>query len=262
MARMLLKAQVRTQHGTRNVKRLRRSGVIPAVLYGDVEANISIGVDSKELHNILHGKGGDSAIFDLQVEGQGMDTPLKKTVIVKEVQRDNLKDVVIHVDFAAISMTEKLIAKVAIVRSGEPVGVTMGGILEQILREIEVECLPVDLPEQITVDVSALTIGDSIKLSGVKVPEGVKVMDDANLTIFTVSMPKVEKVEEPVAAEGAAVEGAAAEGAPAEGEEKKAEGEEKEGAKGKEKEGAKGKGKEQPKVQEGAKGKGKGKGKE
>ena len=254
MARMLLKAQVRTQHGTRNAKRLRRSGVIPAVLYGDVEENISIGVDSKELHKILHGKGGDSAILDLQVAGEGMEKPLRKTVIVKEVQRDNLKDVVIHVDFAAISMTEKLVAKVAIVRSGEPVGVTMGGILEQILREIEVECLPVDLPEQITVDVSALMIGDSIKLSGVKMPEGVKVMDDANLTIFTVSVPKVEKVEEPVAAEGAAVEGAAAEGAPAEGEEKKAEGEEKEGAKGK--------GKEQPKEQEGAKGKGKGRGKE
>jgi hypothetical protein len=109
------------------------------------------------------------------------------------------------------------------------------------------------------VDVSALMIGDSIKLSGVKVPEGVKVMDDANLTIFTVSVPKVEKVEEPVAAEGEAVEGAAAEGVAAEGEEKKGEGEEKEGAKGKEKEGAKGKGKEQPKEKEGAKGKGKGK---
>lgn len=254
MARTLLKAQVRIEHGTRNVKRLRRRGIIPGVLYGDVKENISIGVDTKELHKILRGKGGDSAIFDLQVEGQGLEKPLKKTVIVKEVQRDNMKDAVIHVDFAAISMTEKLVAKVAVVRAGEPVGVTLGGVLEQILREIEVECLPADLPELLTVDVSALTIGDSIKVAQVKVPEGVRIVDDPNLILFTVSMPKEEKVEEAAPAEGEAAEGAPAEGAPAEGE-AKAEGEEKEGAKGKEKEGAKGKGKE-PAKEKGATAKG------
>ncbi len=122
MARTLLRAQVRTEHGTRNVKRLRRRGIVPGVLYGDVKENISIGVDTKDLQKILRGKGGDSAIFDLQVEGEGMETPLKKTVIVKEVQRDHIKDAVIHVDFAAISMTEKLVAHVAVVRSGEPAG--------------------------------------------------------------------------------------------------------------------------------------------
>ena len=247
MARMQLNAQVRTQHGTRNVRRMRRSGIIPGVLYGDVKENILIGVDGKELHRILHGKGGDSSIIDLQISGEGLDAPFKKTVIVKEVQRDNIKDAVIHVDFAAISMTEKLVAQVAIVRTGDPVGVTLGGILEQILREVEVECLPTDLPEAITVDVSGLNIGDSVKISDLKVPAGVEILDDADLTLFTVSVPKAEKVEE-----AAPAEGAAAEGAPAEGEEKKAEGEEKEGAKGEAKEGAK------AEEKEGGKGKGKG----
>ena len=240
MARTLLRAQVRTEHGTRNVKRLRRRGIVPGVLYGDVKENISIGVDTKDLQKILRGKGGDSAIFDLQVEGEGMETPLKKTVIVKEVQRDHIKDAVIHVDFAAISMTEKLVAHVAVVRSGEPAGVTLGGVLEQILREVEVECLPADLPEQLIVDVSALAIGGSIKVSGLKVPAGVRIMDDPDLILFTVPMPKEEKAEETAPAEGGGAEGAPAGG------EAKAEGEEKEGAK--EKDGAK------PEASGGAKG--------
>jgi len=206
---------------------------------------MSIGVETKDLSKVLRGKGGEHAIIDLQVEKASEGEPLKKTVIVKEVQHDHIKDVVLHVDFAAISLTEKLATKVAVVDSGEAVGVTQGGILEHILRELDIECLPADIPERILVDVSGLLIGKSIKVGDIVSPPGVKILNDPNLIVFTVSVPKVEveKVEE-VPAE----EAAAAEGAPAEGEEKKPE-EEKEGAKGKEKEGAKGKEKEkeQPK---------------
>ncbi|MCX6355591.1 MAG: 50S ribosomal protein L25 [Candidatus Aureabacteria bacterium] len=242
MERMKLKAELRDERGTRGAKRLRRKGVVPAVLYGEGPESMAIGVDTKDLSKVLRGKGGEHAIIDLQVEKTSEGKPLKKTVIVKEVQRDHIKDIVLHVDFAAISLTEKLATKVAVVDSGEAVGVTQGGILEHILRELNIECLPADIPERILVDVSGLMIGKSIKVGDIVSPPDVKILNDANLIVFTVSVPKVEveKVEEVPAEEAAAA------GAPAEGEEKKPE-EEKEGAKGKEKEGAKGKEKEQQK---------------
>ncbi len=240
MARLKLKAQVREERGTRRSKRLRERGIIPAVLYGGGQESMPLGVESKELLKVLHGKGGEHAIVDLQVSGGALEQPLKKTAIVKEIQRDSIRDGILHVDFAAISMTEKLVVKVPVVDSGEPVGVTQGGVLEHIIRELEVECLPTDLPEHIMVDVSALNIGNSIKVGEIAAPPGAKIVSDPNLTVFTVSMPKAEKVEVP------AEEAAAAEAAPAEGEEAKPQ-EEKESAKGKEKEPAKGKEKEEPK---------------
>ena len=245
MARLKLKAQVRDERGTRRSKRLRGRGVIPAVLYGLGQESISLGVENKELLKVLRGKGGEHAIVDLQVSGGALEQPLKKTAIVKEVQRDHIRDGILHVDFAAISLTEKLVVKVQIVDSGEPIGVTQGGVLEHIIRELEVECLPSDLPEHITVDVSAMNIGNSIKVGEITAPPGVKILADPSLTVFTVSMPKVEKVEVP------AEEVAAAEAAPAEGEEEKPEeGKEKEQAKGKEKEEPKGKEKEKAKEKE------------
>ena len=257
MARLKLKAQVREERGTRRSKRLRGRGVIPAVLYGGGQENMPLGVEDKELLKILRSKGGEHAIVDLQVSGGALEQPLNKTVIVKEVQRDHIRDGILHVDFAAISLTEKLVVKVPIVDSGEPIGVTQGGVLEHIVRELEVECLPTDLPEHITVDVSAMNIGNSIKVGEIPAPPGVKILADPNLTVFTVSMPKVEKVEVP-----AEEEVAAAEAAPAEGEEQKpeeekeqAKGKEKEQAKGKEKEQAKGKEREEPKGKEKAKAK-------
>jgi large subunit ribosomal protein L25 len=243
MARLKLNAQVREDRGTRRSKRLRAQGVIPAVLYGGDQESIPLGIDNKELLKVLRSKGGEHAIVDLQVSGGALEQPLKKTVIVKEVQHDHIRDGILHVDFAAISLTEKLVVKVPIVDSGDPVGVAQGGVLEHIIRELEVECLPTDLPEHIAVDVSTMNIGSSIKVAEITAPPGVKILTDPNLTVFTVSLPKVEKVEVP------AEEAAAAAAAPAEGEEQKP-GEEKEQAKGKEKEQAKGKEKEEPRGKE------------
>lgn len=239
MARIKIKAQVRDKIGTSNARRLRRSGVVPGILYGEGRESIPLGMDGKDIHKALKGRGGEHTIIELRIEGGALEKPLNETVIIKEVQRDPIMDTVSHVDFAAISMTEKLTASVPVVDTGEAAGVAVGGVLEHILRELEVECLPDDLPERIVVDVSALGIGDSINVSAITPPAGVKILNSPDLTVFTVSMPKVEKVE--VAAE--AEEAAAAEAAPAEGEEKKPE-EAKEEGKGKEKEPSKGKEKE------------------
>ncbi|MCX6357802.1 MAG: 50S ribosomal protein L25 [Candidatus Aureabacteria bacterium] len=272
MERLKLKAARRSEIGTRRAKRSRGKGIIPAVLYGGKVESIALSVDGKELYRVLHGKGGAHAIIDLQVEGG--EKPLSNTVIVKDVQRDNLRDIILHVDFAAISLTEKLTTKVSIVETGIPLGVTQGGVLEHIIRELDIECLPADIPDRITVDVSALGIGKSLKLAEIAAPPGVRILNDPNLIAFTVSMPKEEKVEEAVPAEGEAV---AVEGVPVEGEEKEGEeakagakegakeaGKEKEPAKGKEKEPAKGKEKEpaRGREKEPARGKEQAKGKE
>jgi large subunit ribosomal protein L25 len=241
---MKLTAQVREERGTRRARRIRRTGVIPGVLYGGGRETIPLGINGKELHAVLRGRGAEHAILDLKVVGAALAKPVQQTVIVKEVQRDHMRDAILHVDFAAISLTEKLTAKVPIVDAGEPVGVTQGGVLEQIIRELEVECLPADLPEQIVVDVSGLAIGQSINVGQITPPANVRVLNAPDLTVFTVSVPKAEKVEEAAPAE----EAAAAEAAPAEGEEKKPEEGKKEEAK--EKEGAKAKEKEQPKGKE------------
>jgi len=245
MDRLKLNAQVRSDKGTRKSKRLRKQGIVPAVLYGVDMENLALGIDDKELNKVLHGKGGGHALIDLQVGRGSSEGPLDKTVIIKEIQRDHLRDSILHVDFAAISLTEKLVTQVAVVDFGEAVGVTQGGILEHIIRELEVECLPTDIPEKISVDVSGLAIGKSIRVGDIASPPGVKILDDPSLIVITVSVPKVEVEKEEVAAE----EAAAAEGAPAEGEEKKAEGE-KEEAKGKEKEQSKDKSKEKSKEKE------------
>jgi large subunit ribosomal protein L25 len=233
MALFKLNAQVREEHGSRQSRRLRGRGIVPAVLYGSGQEVVSLGLEVRELLKVLHGKGGEHAIIDLQVSGGALEQPLNRTAIIKEVQRDAIKDGILHVDFAAISLTEKLVVRVPVVDVGDSIGVTQGGVLEHIIRELEVECLPADLPERIEVDVSSLSIGHSIKVGEIAPPPGVKILADPNLTVLTVSVPKVEKVEVPA-------EEAAAEAAPAEGEAEKPEGE-KEPAKGKEREAPKGK---------------------
>ncbi|MDD5556621.1 MAG: 50S ribosomal protein L25 [bacterium] len=239
MARIKLSAKVRGERGTREARRIRRRGEIPGILYAQGRESLPIGMDGKEIQKIIRGRGGEHAIIDLEVAGGGSEKPLTETVIVKEVQRDRLKDTVLHVDFAAISMTETLTAEISVVDTGTAAGIAQGGILEQILREVEVECLPADLPEQLAVDVSALDIGDGIKVKDITLPPGVKILNDPELTVFTVSVPKVEKVEEAAPEEAAAAaEAAPAEGAekePAEAEEKKEKKEKKEEAKGREK---------------------------
>jgi large subunit ribosomal protein L25 len=123
--------------------------------------------------------------------------------MIQEIQRDPLQPEIVHVDFHAVSATEKLTAEVPIETVGEPVGVkTGGGLLEHILRSIEVECLPGDLPERIEVDVSNLDIGDSVHVKDLKLPSGVEALVDEDLTVLSVSEARVEE-EEVAAAEAA-----------------------------------------------------------
>ena len=213
MADVKLNAEVREERGTGAARKLRREGLVPAILYGDGKDSISLKVNYKELYTALHTRGGEHTILDLQVEGGDIKKPLKKTVIVKEVQHDYLKDAILHVDFAVISLKEKIVVKVPIAETGEAKGVSQGGVIGHILRELEVECLPADIPENIVIDITALNIGDSIKVSDIAPPPSVKFLNDPDLTVITLTPPRVEEVAEPTAEVAAeAVEAEAPEG--------------------------------------------------
>ena len=220
-----LSATIRREKGKGVARRLRQNGMLPAVVYGHKTTSASLAIDSKQLEKAIAGGKGESKLFSLLIEGNG--EPKEKTVMIKELQVHPLKRHYLHVDFFEVAMDEEITIPLPIKLLGEAEGVKIGGVLQQVRRELEVRCLPSNIPDGLEVDVSALNIGDSIHLKDVQLPPGIKVSEDADLTIATVLSPTIEKeVVEEVAVEEGEEEKAAAE---AEGaEEKKAE-EKKEG---------------------------------
>lgn len=252
MKAVKLVAQSRDVKGSAAVGRLRRSGLIPAIIYGSGKEARLIQLNAHDFEQTLRGHMGEHMVMDLEV---GKDEALK--VLLKEVQHDPVSHKIIHADFNEISMTRKLRVEIPIRLQGEPVGVTQqGGVIEQILRQVEVECLPTDILEQIEMDVSGLHVGESLTVANIQLdPAKFTILSAKELALAAVAAPKVE--EEPVAE--AAVEGAPGEPEvitekkPEEGEE--AEGEEGEkGEKGAKKEGkAEGKKEAKPETKKEAK---------
>ena len=208
-----LSATSRTEKGKGVAKRLRMEGKLPAVVYGHKTAPIALTIDAKQLLNLIVEGKSEHKLFGLSIEGNGK--PLEKTVMIKELQIHPLKRTFLHVDFFEVAMDEELTLSLALKLVGEAPGVEMGGILQQVRREIEIKCLPSQIPDSVEIDVSALNIGDSVHLNDVQLPEGIKVLDDADLTIVTVLAPTVEKEVAPEEVEGelAEEEAAAEEGA-------------------------------------------------
>ena len=202
-----LSATSRTEKGKGIARRLRREGKLPAVVYGHKTDPIALTIDAKQLFNLIGGKS-EHKLFGLSIAENGK--PIEKTVMIKEVQIDPLKRTFLHVDFFEVSMDEEITLSLAIKLVGEAPGVEMGGILQQVRREIEIRCLPAQIPDSLEIDVSALNIGDSVHLNDVQLPEGIKVLDDVDLTIVTVLAPTVEKEPEPEEVEGELAEEAAA----------------------------------------------------
>ena len=204
-----LSATSRTEKGKGVAKRLRMEGKLPAIVYGHKTAPIALTIDAKQLLNLIVEGKSEHKLFSLSIEGNG--SPIEKTVMIKELQIHPLKRNFLHVDFFEVSMDEEITLSLAIKLVGEAPGVEMGGILQQVRREIEIKCLPAQIPDSIEIDVSALNIGDSVHLNDIQLPEGIKVLDDADLTIVTVLAPTVEKEVEPEEVEGELEEEAAAE---------------------------------------------------
>lgn len=192
-------------------RRLRREGLVPGIVYGGSFPAAPVEVAAAEV-----GKAGlhENQLVELIVEGK--DSGL---AIVKQVQVHCLSRSVQHVDFQRISRDEVLVAAVPVVDFGDPVGVVRdGGVLTQMLRELEIRCLPFDLPEKLTVDVSALEIGDSIHAGEIQLPDKVELVTDPAQAVFSVATSRAalaEEEEAKAAAEGAAVEAPAEGAAPA-----------------------------------------------
>ena len=226
MEKRSLAAQWREGKGKEEARRLRNQGLIPAVVYGQRAETIPVTLNPQELAKVLHGGAGERTLINLTIEGL-QDGPITKTVILKEKQVDSLKRNWLHVDLYTIAMDEEINVGIPVRIVGKAAGVTVqGGILEQVLREIEVKCLPSDIPSSIDVDVSALEIGDSIHVAEITL-EKAKILADPGQTVVTVVPPKeevvvaVEEVVEGEVAEEAAEEKEAVEEEKGKGEEDK-----------------------------------------
>ena len=195
-----LSAERRTVTGRSAVRKLKAQGVVPAVIYGAKDKAEPLQVSRRDINAMLSHASGENILVELEIAGKS------RLALVQEVQHAPLGGAILHIDFHAISMDEVIQADVPLEPTGVANGVkNMGGLLEHNLRSLAIECLPRDLPDIITVDVSALNIGDAIHVREIPLPAGVTTRVQPDLTAFSVLAPTVE--EEPVAAEAEAAAG-------------------------------------------------------
>ena len=191
-----LKAQPRTGAGTVASKKARNAGLVPAVIYGrhlDKPQNLQL--DARELKAALGKTTGEHVLVDLEITGGA-----KTLALIQDVQHHALKRHIMHLDFHALRADEKMHTTVPVVTFGEASGVkNLGGILEQLLRSIEVECLPKDLPDSIVIDVTALEIGDAIHIKDLALPAGVTALGHPDISVLHITAPTVEEVVAPTA---------------------------------------------------------------
>lgn len=194
----------RSTKGKNEARRSRAQGKIPAVVYGAGKPNVPITVDRKALSDAFRGGAGENAIFLLKLAGSDQS----RHAMIREHQRDPLSRKTVHIDFVRVLMDEKIRVKVAIEVVGTAKGVkTDGGILDFVTREVEIECLPENIPAHLPIDVTELSIGDALRVSQIPAIQGVEIVDDAEKVLVHVAHPAIE--EAPVVA-------AEAEAAPAE----------------------------------------------
>jgi large subunit ribosomal protein L25 len=219
MSQVVLSAKNRQGTGSSEARRIRRSGRIPAVLYGRSGQAVPIDLDAKEFTGGIKNIS-ESTIVTVEIDGKSHDA------FVKDTQRNITDGNIIHVDFYEVESGIALRAKVSIHIIGNPIGVREGGILESPLHEIEVECLPKDLPERIEVDVSELKVNQSVHVRDIPLGEGVRLVSGADQVVALVKFAKAEAAvsaeEEAAAAPGAAPAGGSAPAAAPSGGEKKA----------------------------------------
>jgi large subunit ribosomal protein L25 len=201
MNEIVLEAEARPLSSKGSIKTMRQKGRIPGVAYGDKESPMTLSIDEKSVQAILHSKGGRNALINLKVGGA------THPVLIKEIQRHPITRALWHVDFHRISLKKKIETKVPLHVKGEAPGVKVGGgVLEFLVREIRVRCLPTEIPAGIDVDISSLQLNQGIRAKDLQLPKGVEILMDAESVIVHVLLIKV--VEETPAAE-AAVAGAA-----------------------------------------------------
>ncbi len=213
MDQVTLRADVRTESGSRPAKRLRRQGLVPAVVYGRGTDPISVIVSARDLYGALRTEAGANALINLEVEGG--DNVL---TVAREIQRHPVRGEIAHLDFTKVSLDEAIQADVGIELTGEPIGVREeGGVVETIEVSVVIEALPTEIPSSIRLDISEMNVGDTLTIGDLPTIDGVTYVDDEDRPLVSVLVPRV--AEEPEVEEGLEeIEGELAEGELAEGE--------------------------------------------
>ncbi len=197
MEEIILNAELRESIGTNKSKKLRHTGVIPAVVYSDGKETLPVQVQRGEFLKMIHQHREENAIITLQIK----DDKKKKgrPCMMKEIQQDPVKGEILHIDFNEISLTKAIKVSVPVATKGEAPGVKNdGGALELILWEIEVECLPTAIPKHIEVDIGSLKIADTVHIKDIVFPAGVKVLNEPDAIVLTIAAPMKEEVAAPV----------------------------------------------------------------
>ena len=202
MSTATLSATLRSESGKGAARALRRAGSVPAVIYGHKREPMSLAVPTRELERLLDRVSAETTVVELSIDGKVSRT------LIREIQKHPFKKQLVHVDFQELVAGELITVNVPLVLVGVSVGVrSFGGILDQTMRELEVEVDPASIPNHIDVDVSALGVGDSIHVSDLKLPAGVTVLTDADASVVVVAAPKVNATD--AAADAAAASAAA-----------------------------------------------------
>lgn len=193
MENIQLTANVREATGNGPARVLRREGKIPAILYGPDTQPILLSVNTHEFELLLKDYNVSQMVLDLVVKN---GKTLNKSVMIKELQTHPVSQNPLHIDFYEISMTRKIRVNVPIVTTGKAAGEELGGVVQIVRRELEVLCLPGEIPDSISLDISSLEIGDSLHVEDINVEGDIEIPAETNFTILTVTTPKVEAVEE------------------------------------------------------------------
>ena len=193
MEKLELKSKVRTTVGNGPARELRRQGSIPAVFYGPNTESMLLSISTKALELVTKSANIGQLLLNLTIEG---DETITKTAMIRELQVHPLSGNPIHVDFIEVDMSSKINVSIPIVTVGKSKGVELGGMLQLVRRELEVLCLPNEIPESIEVDVSDLDIGDSLHVDEIELGENIENTADVNFTVITVLAPTIEEEEE------------------------------------------------------------------
>jgi len=186
MEKFALTAQVREKAGKGVARGLRRSKMVPAVLYSHGKST-PIAMVNKEVTKILNTEGGEHALLNLKLEGAKTDG--ERMALIKEYQLDPISGSLLHVDLLEVAMNEKVKIQVAIHITGSAIGVKEGGIVQSGLRHVEIECLPTQIPDAFNVDITALNVNESLHVKDIKVADGVKILTDADSTLVSIQPP-------------------------------------------------------------------------
>lgn len=201
MEELFLDAEIREEVGRGKTKGIRDKGFIPAVVYADGKSALALKLSHRQLVQLVHHHRIEGVVINLNIKDDKKQK--SRPCLIKEIQHDPVHGEIVHVDFNQISLTKAIKVNVPVTAKGEPAGVKLeGGSLEHILWEVEVECLPTNIPKDIEVDVTQLKLGESIHVKDIVVPQGVKVLNDPGAIILTVAAPMKEEAPVEAAAEG------------------------------------------------------------